>query len=326
MTNKSNSAIAPIQFNFNSLAVRIITDETGEPWFLANDVCAVLGYVNPRQAIIKNCRQGGVSKRDTPTESGIQEMTYINEGNLYRLIIKSRKPEAEPFETWVCDEVLPAIRKTGRYEQPQYGLKQLPEPNTKTALPGGLTLEQQDVIKALVKQNAESLPKNKQAGAAIKQWAAIKKKFSLTKKQTYKEISPDNFIDIVSLLARLPLEGELMPNEDSAKLTQEVDFLQREHMRLSDELAKCLTVDLSAHEGLERISLKFKTTGYSHGRWTVTLSNGEFIIKAMQQDEFLTTSEKLADRIGDSMGGVVKPMHLLDIIKAAVDRIQRHKQ
>jgi len=210
--------------------------------------------------------------------------------------------------------------------QPQYGLKELPEPNTKTALPGGLTLEQQDVIKALVKQNAETLPKDKQAGATIKQWAAIKKKFSLTKKQTYKEISPDSFVDVVSLLARLPLEGELLPKDDQAKLTHEVDFLQREHMRLSDELAKCFTVDLSAHEGLERISLKFKTTGYLYGRWTLTLSDGEFIIKAMQEGEFLTTSEKLSGQIGDSMGGAVKSQHLTDIIKAAIDRIQRHKQ
>lgn len=46
-------------------------------------------------------------------------MTYINEGNLYRLIIKSRKPEAEPFESWVCDDVLPSIRKTGSYQSPE---------------------------------------------------------------------------------------------------------------------------------------------------------------------------------------------------------------
>lgn len=44
-------------------------------------------------------------------------MSFINEGNLYRLIIKSNKPQAEPFEAWVCDEVLPAIRKTGSYGQ-----------------------------------------------------------------------------------------------------------------------------------------------------------------------------------------------------------------
>lgn len=113
----SNSQAVSV-FNFQSSAVSVIADDKGEPWFLANDVCAVLGYLNPRQTIERHCRKGGVSKRDTPTKSGNQEMTWINEGNLYRLIIKSRKPEAEPFEAWVCDDVLPSIRKTGGYQVP----------------------------------------------------------------------------------------------------------------------------------------------------------------------------------------------------------------
>lgn len=103
-------------FNFKSSSVRVITDPNQEPWFCANDVCDILGYSNPRDAISKHCKLGGVAKRDTPTKSAVQEMTYINEPNLYRLIIKSRKPEAEPFETWVFEEVLPQIRKTGKYE------------------------------------------------------------------------------------------------------------------------------------------------------------------------------------------------------------------
>lgn len=202
MTSQSIGATAPTQFNFQSNAIRVITDDNGNPWFLANDVCAVLGYANPRQAIIKNCREGGVSKRYTPTESGIQEMTYIDEGNLYRLTIKSRKPEAEPFESWVCDEVLPSIRKTGQYRH------QLPEPKTKKALPNGLTLEQQDCVKALVKDRVGELPKEKQAKAAITCWSAIKSKYG----KTYKEVEPEHFTGMVSLIARLPLEGEYIAN------------------------------------------------------------------------------------------------------------------
>ena len=110
-------------FTFKSNSVRVITDNKQEPWFCANDVCDILGYSNPRDAISKHCKVGGVAKRDTPTKSAVQEMTFINEPNLYRLIIKSRKPEAEPFEAWVFEEVLPQIRKTGKYEI------QLPEPN-----------------------------------------------------------------------------------------------------------------------------------------------------------------------------------------------------
>lgn len=114
-------------FDFKNLPVRIIIDSTNEFWFCANDVCAILEYANPRQAVQKNCNPKGVSIRDTLTKGGNQEMVYINEPNLYRLIIKSRKPEAEPFEAWVFEEVLPQIRKTGKYSLDQKQLA-LPEP------------------------------------------------------------------------------------------------------------------------------------------------------------------------------------------------------
>lgn len=102
--------------NFQQSSVRTVADNKGELWFLANDVCEILGYSNPRQAVQKNCKEKGVSNRYTPTRGGEQSMTYINEPNLYRLIIKSRKPAAEAFEEWVMETVLPAIRKTGGYQ------------------------------------------------------------------------------------------------------------------------------------------------------------------------------------------------------------------
>lgn len=117
-------------FNFKDLPVRVISDQKGEFWFCGTDVCDILGYSNSRDAISKHCKVGGVAKRYTPTKSADQEMTFINEPNLYRLIIKSRKPEAEPFEAWVFEEVLPQIRKTGKYQlQPQQ--LSLPEPEKK---------------------------------------------------------------------------------------------------------------------------------------------------------------------------------------------------
>ena len=102
--------------NFQQNSVRTVADNKGELWFLANDVCEILGYSNPRQAVQKNCKEKGVSNRYTPTRGGEQSMTYINEPNLYRLIIKSRKPAAEAFEEWVMETVLPTIRKTGGYQ------------------------------------------------------------------------------------------------------------------------------------------------------------------------------------------------------------------
>lgn len=70
MTSPTTGAPAPAVFNFQSLDVRAFADDAGEPWFCAADVCAVLGYRNPRTAIANHCREKGVLKRDTPTESG----------------------------------------------------------------------------------------------------------------------------------------------------------------------------------------------------------------------------------------------------------------
>ena len=85
----------------------------GKPYFVGTDVAKALGYNNPRDAVSRHCR--GVVKHDTPTSSGVQSMSYINEGDLYRLIMKSKLPSAERFEKWVMEEVLPSIRKNGGY-------------------------------------------------------------------------------------------------------------------------------------------------------------------------------------------------------------------
>lgn len=110
-------------FNFKNSPVRTITDPNSEIWFCGTDVCDILGYTNSRKALQDHCKVSGVTKRYISYPSGRKEAIFINEPNLYRLIIKSRKPEAEPFEAWVFEEVLPQIRKTGKYEI------QLPEPD-----------------------------------------------------------------------------------------------------------------------------------------------------------------------------------------------------
>jgi prophage antirepressor-like protein len=105
------NALQSYQFQSNQL--RVIPDTQGESWFIAKDVCDILGYANSRDAVKKSCRPAGVANSYVSELSNTY--TLIDEGNLYRLIIKSNKPESEPFESWVCDEVLPALRKTGSY-------------------------------------------------------------------------------------------------------------------------------------------------------------------------------------------------------------------
>lgn len=89
------------------------TEINGKPYFMASDVAQALGYANPRKAVIDHCK--GVTKRDTHTHGGVQTASFIPESDLYRLIIRSKLPSAERFESWVMEEVLPSIRKTGGY-------------------------------------------------------------------------------------------------------------------------------------------------------------------------------------------------------------------
>lgn len=95
-------------------------EESGKVLFCGTDVAAALGYAIPHKAVREHTK-GGL-KRNTPTAGGMQEMTFIPEGDVYRLIIRSKLPGAEKFERWVFDEVLPSIRKTGGYIAGQEGM------------------------------------------------------------------------------------------------------------------------------------------------------------------------------------------------------------
>lgn len=101
----------------------------GKEWFGATQAALALGYSNPHDAISKHCKQEGVAFREVLTSGGPQQMKFINEGNLYRLITRSRLPEAEKFESFVFDEVLPTIRKHGAYMSPEIIEKTLLDPD-----------------------------------------------------------------------------------------------------------------------------------------------------------------------------------------------------
>ena len=86
----------------------------GEPWFVAKDVCDVLGISKYRDAVSRlDCDERGSVLVDTP--GGPQGVGTVNEPGFYKLVLRSRKPEAKAFQRWVTHEVLPAIRRTGGY-------------------------------------------------------------------------------------------------------------------------------------------------------------------------------------------------------------------
>lgn len=93
-------------------SVRTIA-ENGKVLFCGSDVAKALGYRRPKDAITAHCK--GAVKRRLLTNGGAQEMKMISEGDVYRLISHSRLPSAEKFESWIFDDVLPTIRRTGGY-------------------------------------------------------------------------------------------------------------------------------------------------------------------------------------------------------------------
>lgn len=99
-------------FNFESRPIRTYADENGEPWFCLSDTCTAL---NIRQYRVDRLPQAGVTNCQVRYDSGAKTLTFVNEPNLYRLVFRSNKPEAQKFADWVYSEVLPSIRKTGSY-------------------------------------------------------------------------------------------------------------------------------------------------------------------------------------------------------------------
>ncbi len=111
------SAIIPFQFEAH--AVRVQMDDHGLPWFNANDVCAILEFGNPYQAIKSHVDLDDLQKMEVIDTLGrTQRRNHINESGLYALIPGSTKEAAKRFKRWVTSEVLPTLRRTGHYAMP----------------------------------------------------------------------------------------------------------------------------------------------------------------------------------------------------------------
>lgn len=106
-------------FSYKNLgSVRTYLDKTGEPWFCLVDVCSILGLGNP-SAVSKRLYEKGIISINTLTKGGNQDLLFIDEGNLYEAIGRSRKPEAKEFMNWVYREVLPRLRKSKCFGAPR---------------------------------------------------------------------------------------------------------------------------------------------------------------------------------------------------------------
>ena len=140
-------------FNNNEFGALSVLMIDGKAYFPATECANILGYVKARNAIERHCK--GALKQGVLTNGGIQEKTFISEGDLYRLIVRSNLPNAIRFEQWVFDEVLPSIRKHGAYmteatidkmlANPDFGIRLLTQLKDEQAKNVALTAQNEDL-------------------------------------------------------------------------------------------------------------------------------------------------------------------------------------
>ncbi len=141
-TDGAQNGSLPVVFTFENQAIRTIA-KNDETWFVAADVCKALEIQDTSDAI-ERIEEDEKGKELIPTLGGLQKLLTVNEYGLYTLIIRSDKPKAREFRRWITHDVLPSIRKTGRYEARQQDQPQIEEIQVdhadrgiQVALPGG---------------------------------------------------------------------------------------------------------------------------------------------------------------------------------------------
>ena len=184
-------------------SVRVLYED-GKPLFCGADACKALGYKNQHDALTRHCK--GVVKRYPLTNGGKQQMNFLTEGDLYRLITHSKLPSAEKFEHWVFDEVLPAIRKSGMYGADPAELERLRQSNQ--ALRDWFSLlakRKQDLVD--VQKDLEDVRKNRSeakerfmaAKASYSKWCELNRTFEGLVQRAQNDIN--SYIDQIQIVA-----------------------------------------------------------------------------------------------------------------------------
>jgi len=213
MISTITSSTTPAMFSFNGTQIHAFADDNGETWFSAGDICVVLGYSNDSEAIEKYCREKGIAKHGSLAEGENQCLTYINEGNLYRLIINSHEEDAQAFEVKLTDEILPAIRKMGSCATPHDA--------------SALSLAQQNALRQIVSQRS--------VNADI--WIRFNDHFEIG---SFIELPAERFVDAVSFLAALPTNDTL----SGARYQYPRAMLDQPHFVAPDAGKACLSLSM----------------------------------------------------------------------------------
>ncbi|NWC92619.1 hypothetical protein HX855_02255 [Pseudomonas sp. IPO3778] len=207
MSDISTTVSNVIPFNFGKQQVRTLLIDD-QPWFVAADLCASLAIANVSLAVNGRADretdgldedEKGIATVNTPY--GAQEMLIVNESGLYALIFKSRKAEAKRFKKWVTAEVLPAIRKHGRYED----LGKM-----STLMDELIGMSELNVIKGLIRDKAKVIPLDKYQSFALTMHSRLHTRFNVPRTEL---IPAGQFEQACNFIAAYALEGEWLPKQ-----------------------------------------------------------------------------------------------------------------
>lgn len=297
-----------------------IVDRNNQPWLRLPQIEGALGYANAGKALsnIYSRNSDEFTDRMTAlveleTAGGKQQVRIFSLRGAHLLGMLSRTKAAKEFRAWVLD-VLEGIA-----EAPAKPKRQ------PKALPNGLTIDQQDAIKALVKARVESLPKEKQAKAAITCWSALKSKFGCT----YKEINPELYADAVSLVARVTLEGEYIERDASqfddldyraqaAKFS--LDYVHNLHKHIDNPSHPKPVYD---NTEADRLADGLTASMLHHSRWLMSFSwDGRPVLTPVPSDASVLTRRQMLEHIA-SADAAVPTDELFQFVVAATDQLKK---
>lgn len=204
MSDISTAASNVIPFNFGKQRVRTLL-VGGDPWFSVQDILRSLDYTDSykpaRAAAHVPDQWKGVHRLHTP--GGTQQMLMLSEQGLYFFLGRSDKPKALPFQMWIAGEVLPDIRRTGRYED--HG-------KMTTLMDELIGMSELNVIKGLIRDKAKVVPANMQQSFALTMHNRLHTRFNVPRTEL---IPAGQFEQACNFIGSYSLEGEYIPRQSS---------------------------------------------------------------------------------------------------------------
>lgn len=281
-----------------------VVDLNNQPWLRSPQIGGALGYKKGSDSVLKlyesnsdEFTESMTALVELETNGGKQQVRIFSLRGCHLLAMFARTEVAKEFRKWVLDILDNQL--SGNSEQ-------LPAPRAKKALPGGLTLDQQDAINDFIKQRLETVQKDKKAGMAIRIYSALNTKFE-TKgmKDGYKNIASTHFDNVMQLIARLPLDEK----EYLTLTSQELSAIIKENPAQQGELLEKEepnnTITLMLNNGVKFMTMVFDAPTGIEARYFVSVDDGFCSVQCVESDCVAMTPEKFIKSLTEEKGYVV---------------------